>query len=326
MTSIDAIWCKESKSSLSLQEKKTFSYFRTNILHPSEQIHTQTHINKTQNPIQTTSFFTMDVLRHVILLFSLFVVISNALRCTVNCNYKFPISKPFYIPDSCNEMISAGQCKVEIEVGHHTEEVSVTFSSDKSNYIMNGRAFLYITLDYPSLSLSNTHQCKNTDDCAREFARIHAPVYLARPIVDYRLLLTELRPLLLSKAPFDDHSDLLCFDTNENIRQCALGTAPGECEVNEYLHDKKKTTRTCEREAAVSKKFVSIYDSGEFAIFTVHGNRSLCNGALTTETVKNILFKYNITVSQNGRLNNRARQLSISSIVILISFSFSLGK
>lgn len=257
----------------------------------------------------------MFVQEIAILLLSLFIVISNAVRCTVNCNYKFSKSKPFYIPDSCNEMISAGRCEVDIDVSHDTEEVSVTFSSDRSDYIMNSRVFMMIQFDYESLSLNNHYECKKTDDCAREYARNHAEQILARPIVDYRSILTESKPLLLS----NDVTDLICFDTNENIRQCALGTNPGYCKLDEYLTQQKKTTRTCEGEAAIPTKYVSIYDSGDFSTMTIHGNRSLCNGVLTAQTIKNILFKYNVTINPNGRLKNTAKTLSFSSLLILIS-------
>ena len=258
-------------------------------------------------------------MRSGIILLSFFLVSSNALRCTTNCTYRFNLSTPFYIPNSCTEITSAGHCKVDISVSYETEQVTVSFISERSNYIMGDRSFLFIQFEYPSLSLSNDHKCKNKDDCAREFAINNAQNILDRLRINVRSILSELTPILLSSPPSStSNTELMCYVSNDNIRPCSFGNVLGGCQVTDDLIEKKKTSRTCEPNTSVLKKYISIHDSGSFARLTIHGNRSLCNSPKSAEAVKDIIFKYNVTISQTGRLRNNARQLSISSLVILI--------
>lgn len=262
-------------------------------------------------------------MRSWIILLSFFLVSSNALWCTTNCTYRFDLSTPFYIPNSCTQTTSAGHCEVDIIINYETKQVTVSFISDRSKYIMNDRSFLFIQFDYVSVSLSNDHKCKNKDDCARAFAMNNAQNILDRLTIDTGSIVSELKPILLSNPPSSTtNTELICYVSNENTGQCSTGNALGECKVIDDLIETKKTSRTCDQDKDSVKKYISIYDSGSFARLTMHGNRSLCNSPKSVEAVKDILFKYNVTISQTGRLRNNARQLSISSLVILISLFY----
>jgi hypothetical protein len=49
---------------------------------------------------------------------------------------------------------------------------------------------------------------------------------LNRPPVNYQTIRNELLPLLSSNLSLEN-LDLPCFDSNENVRQCAIATKPG---------------------------------------------------------------------------------------------------
>ncbi len=107
---------------------------------------------------------------------------------------------------------------------------------------MNGRLSVVVELDNFGSNIlfySSNHRCKKKDDCAREFAINTAPEILRQPIIDYRSIAAELKPLLLA-APSTENTDLVCFDSNENIRQCSIATIYGECKALDYLTEKKK--------------------------------------------------------------------------------------
>jgi len=177
---------------------------------------------------------------------------------------------------------------------------------------------------------SISHQCKNKDDCAREFSENNMFDIMNRPPVNYQAIRNELFPLLSSNLPIENF-DLPCFDSNENVRQCTIAAKPGVCQATDQLIGKQKTNRSCENELSTNPLSVSIYDSSNFATFTMKCNRSLCNGPLTLQTVKEILFKYNVTKTIEGRLNNHGLYLSLSStflmlIVIFLLFNRSFSK
>lgn len=214
-------------------------------------------------------------------------------------------------------MISAGQCQVEISINYYTEEVTISFSSERSSYIMKDRSFLFIQFVYDSLSLSHDHKCKDKDDCAREFAMNNVRNILNRSMINVRSIVSELKPILISN-PSTSNTEMMCYVSEENIRLCSPGAVPSECKFIDDLIDKKKSNRFCEQDKDSVKKYVSIYDSGDFARLTMQGNRSLCNSPKSAEAVKDILFKYNVTITHSGRLRNNSSQLSISSLVFLI--------
>jgi hypothetical protein len=61
-----------------------------------------------------------------------------------------------------------------------------------------------------------------------------------------------------------------------------------------------------------------MFDLGNYASFSIKCNRSLCNGPVTSQAVKEIVFKYNITKTIEGRLNN-GLCLSLSSIFLIFN-------
>ncbi len=70
--------------------------------------------------------------------------------------------------------------------------------------------------------------------------------------------------------------------------------------------------------------YIRMYQSdSNYAIFNVECNRSLCN----TQSVKNVMFKYNVTVTldgyllENGSVINYGSKLMISVLfIIMVNF------
>ena len=140
-------------------------------------------------------------------------------------------------------------------------------------------------------------------------------------MIDCKSIAFELKPLLIS-SPSAENSDLVCFSSDANIRQCSIATRPGECKLSDHLTKKNEITYTCDNEKYGFKKYVSIYDSGKYATFDFQCNRSLCNGHMTMEEVKKILFKYNVTKTLEGRLRSHSVKLTFSSIICILTLLF----
>jgi len=173
------------------------------------------------------------------------------------------------------------------------------------------------------LSYSSHHECKIKDDCAREFAKSSESEIFSRPRLDYRSIGNEVKPLLLARLS-TDNTDLVCFNSEENVRQCSIATIQGICEVSDYI-TRGKIIRSCNNENYITQNYVSMYDSGRFATFDFKCNRSLCNGRMTMEAVKKIMYKYNVTKTIEGRLNNSLRSTLSSTLLMLFIVSLLLS-
>ncbi|CAF1660436.1 unnamed protein product [Adineta ricciae] len=123
----------------------------------------------------------------------------------------------------------------------------------------------------------------------------------------------ELWPLLESSSPIED-ADLSCFDSDENIRQCGLVSRPGICQAAQRLRRNSRTKRGCNNQLYTNGKSVTAYDFGSFEI---RCNRSLCDGPLTFQAVKDVMFKYNITKTVDGQLSQGIRH-SLSFIFVIL--------
>jgi hypothetical protein len=260
------------------------------------------------------------LLQNVILFLIYIISLSYALQCTTNCSYTLNLTSPFVIPESCNQTVSAGRCKFQLTVWYNNNYSKVAFTAESSTYISNEHlhSMLQIADDSSvALSYSLDYECKDKDNCAKEFARNKASDILKRPKINYRAIHTELMPLL-SSLPSTGNVDLQCFNSNENVRQCAIATKRGVCEASHQLIEKKATTRSCDNELKGSEKYVSMYDSGKYAVFSIKCNRSLCNGPMTMQAVKEIMFKYNVTKTMEGRLNSGLRRTLSSTFRMLI--------
>ncbi|CAF1509594.1 unnamed protein product [Didymodactylos carnosus] len=159
------------------------------------------------------------------------------------------------------------------------------------------------------------HVCKDRGDCAQEFARTTITEMLKRQI-NYLSIVSELRPLVLVDPQSPNNTDLVCFDPKENVRQCAIATNRGSCVISDKLTE-NEITRYCNNDMQAMLGYLNISDLGSSATFDVHCTRPLCNGHLTLKAVKDILFKYGLTKTPEGRLNNGSQCIKISIWLIV---------
>ncbi|CAF0759623.1 unnamed protein product [Adineta steineri] len=267
----------------------------------------------------------MSLLRNFIIFLIYINSLSYALQCTTDCSFQSNLSTTFEIPKSCNQIISGKYCGIRMSFSYSPYYSSLSFNLQHSNYSLGDFYSASVELsDGGSFSFyySISHHCSHKDDCAIEFANNNIPNIFRRLDFNYRDMHRELVPLLSTNVSIDT-TDLPCFDSNERVRQCGIVTKPGLCEATQQLTGRQKTNRTCNYESYRGEKSVSIYDFGSFASFSITCNRSLCNGPVTQQAVKEIMFKYNITKTIDGRLNNGLR-LSLSSTILLSIIIFLL--
>ena len=263
----------------------------------------------------------MLFLRNVLAFLIYIISLSYALQCTTNCSFTSDLQTTFEIPQSCHQLISAKQCTFRVSLWYSTYFSYLSFTADYSNY-SSGDFYSTTTRLFDDGSIhfdySISHYCDHKDNCALEFANKNVPDILRRPNFNYTDMRNELWPLLSSNSSVQN-ADLLCFDANENLRQCAIVTKPGGCQATQQIMGRRKQmNRTCDYGLTRNAKSITIVDFGRFSSFEVKCNRSFCNGALTIQAVKEIMFKYNVTISIDGQLNNGIRRCLSSTFLILI--------
>jgi hypothetical protein len=261
----------------------------------------------------------MSFLRNLAAFLIYIISLSYALQCTTSCSFSSNLNATFAIPESCDRITSEKFCAFRMSLYQTNYYSSLSFKIVSSNYSFSEYHYARAALsDYGSIdfSYSISHECKHTDDCALEFAKNKMPDILRRLATNYEDIRNELLPLLSSGSSIED-TDLSCFDIKENVRQCAIAKKPSSCQATQQLMGTKKTNRSCSHDLYGSKKSVSISDFGQYASFEIKCNRSLCNGPMTLQAVKEVMFKYNITKTIDGRLNNALR-LSLSSTFLIL--------
>lgn len=231
---------------------------------------------------------------------------------------------PYEIPIDCGQLESGEICEFQVSTYYRYGYLSISLSASSTRPFGGDTYYASIALTkYGDLSYSQStdHQCKHKDDCARDFSNKFVPMILNQSSIDFEAMKYELLPLLASNLSTETN-DMLCFDSNENIRQCAIASKPGVCEVSYELSRRTKPTRSCNRELIEifgTEPRITMFDfGGRFASLDIKCNRSLCNGPLTSQSVKEILFKYNITKTIEGRLNN-GLNLSLSLLIFIFN-------
>jgi hypothetical protein len=159
--------------------------------------------------------------------------------------------------------------------------------------------------------------CKNQDDCARNLITNIAIEMLQREY-NYSVIMNEVQPLLVGPSIISNNSMLNCYDSHQNVYPCGTLTRPGSCVISHTIIQKKMSAE-CDTEQTVGNAYVSIYQSNsDFARFSVHCNRSLCNTHSTLQGVKDLMFKYNITVTADEGLNGSRLMISTSLMIMMI--------
>ena len=244
-----------------------------------------------------------------------------SLQCANNCSKSFSFGEPFVLPWNCS-YISSYRCGVKILFWHEREKYVVTFPGDVFVDQINSDYSQFLMIETMArtrfFSYEINHLCKEQDDCGRMFAEKIISREMARRFIKFSNLYVDLQRILDRESMAT--KDLVCFDTNEVARQCAIPGTIGSCQIIDDLTKLKLQRRSCQRNTHESAS-VNIYDSGSYAVMTVKCNRMLCNGPLTVEAVKNVLKHYNIT-DINSRLPASSSHLSVRYFLLLISLFF----
>jgi hypothetical protein len=254
------------------------------------------------------------------------------LRCTTNCSYTYNFTHPFDIPDRCNQSVLAGKCLASIGFSYDSQAYTVQFQADPSIYITS-----LDNIHRASMRLSSTstvvfsydvqYACKNTDDCARDLIRKTTVDTLQRQI-NTSALEKELIPLIVSPFPAPNNSTLNCYNSKANISHCNTSEERGLCIIAHFIEtDSVLRTTVCGKWA--QSPFVSMDQSDISARFDVNCNRSLCNDNSTLQTVKELMFKYKVTATSDGRLVDKGFNTNdgskLMAFILLMIFSFILN-
>lgn len=250
------------------------------------------------------------------------ISLSEALRCTNDCYFTLNYNSPFEIPAHCNETVSARQCKVDLSISYGENLLFVSLSANTLSIDLDDYhyAMAQISDDGSTMvSYSISRSCKNKNDCARNLAHASMGKIINRPLIDPQSIGKELFPLLSSNSSHGN-ADLFCFDNDENVRQCSLASQPGACQISHQLIGRKRITRSCNNKQSSRSQHVTILDSTKTASFNIECNRFLCNGPMTIQRVKEILFQHNLTQTSEGRLNDGLRPSFSFFLIIFILF------
>lgn len=259
----------------------------------------------------------------VLLIFVTLFYSYSALVCTTNCSFLYNLSTPFSVPDRCNQLISAGKCTGNIAFWYDHGFYQVFLRADPSSSIDPSENDRYVVLDLAVVSLSTfsysiDRACTDRDDCARHLITDVANEMLKKNY-DYLAALDDLKPLITAPSSIFQDSNLQCYDSNETIRTCSTSPQTSSCVIIDKINE-KKLSMTCETQLYAGNAYVSIYQSTiDDASFDVHCNRSLCNTRSTLDAVKDVVFKYGITVTPDGRLTNGSTAVISTWLLIIIA-------
>ena len=273
----------------------------------------------------------------VFLVFFTYFYSCSALLCTTSCAFTYNLSTPFSIPDRCNQLISAGKCLGDIIFWYDHGIYQVFLETDSSSSIDPEDNKRYVVLDVSRAALTGfsyliDRACNNRDDCVRQLIGDVANEMLKKDY-NYSGVLNELKPLITSPPSRSLDSNLECYNSNGTVNTCGTSPLTSSCAIIDAI-SQKKLSMTCETDLYAGNPYVAIYQSSaDDASFDVHCNRSLCNTRSILDAVKELVFKYGITVTPDGRLVNESTSTTSTLIhhynvlgaflSILISMSFS---
>ena len=257
----------------------------------------------------------------------IFVPACRALLCTTTCSFTLSLSTPFYIPDQCGQSTLAGKCLGTIQFWYDRGEYDVYFRADPSSLILTGDNRRSVLLDFSTdtsifFSYSIDRVCNNLDDCARDLVADMAKEILPRNL-NYPAIMNELQPLITGPSRITDYPIFQCYDSNGNTQQCGTSFTQGLCAIEDVV-TKNEVSINCDTDDLVGQAYVSIYQSfdDDFATFGVHCNRSFCNTRSTLDATKEVAFRYNITITPDGRLDGSRLLISTLLISLMMLFLF----
>ncbi len=237
-----------------------------------------------------------------------------------NCTFTYNFTRSFKIPDQCNQTESAGKCYIRFVFYYNLGQYFFSFSASSESTIFRSdnkrHAKLYLSsVDSAFLSYNIDRACKNKDDCARDLAINEANEMLQRQI-NFPNMIDELKPLILGPHLTTANSNLNCYDEKENVRQCATSMTQGACVLSNEI-SKNKINRSC-KQSSSREIFVGMYQTDNDNRFDYQCDRSLCNDQSILRDIKQIMFKYNVTITLDGRLNGSRLIISISLMSMMM--------
>jgi len=252
------------------------------------------------------------------LLFSLSCVQSkDQLKCT-QCKFTYNFTQSFSVPDNC-PLIDATDCYVSLNFRFDRQQYTVHFD-DKAGVESKD---LSVSLTFYQSGLfefnySIQYICSYRDDCTRDLAKYEVAQLLKRQI-NYTAIITETRPLVLGPPLTPGNPSLSCYNGVRPGTCAASPTLSGICAILDNMWD--KTTRiTCDYYTLYLGPRIKIYQSFERNIttFNIYCTQQLCNTNRTLQTVKGIMFKYGVTTTPDGLLNDSQLILSTSFLMIVM--------
>jgi hypothetical protein len=229
------------------------------------------------------------------------------------------LTQPFSVPDECNVKIDARQCEAITTISYHTGtyEVKVTAipKGTVSNNYMAHSVDINLYYNPPSFTYTIDYICDYRDNCALDLLKYDTTKMLQRQF-DFPGLTAELRNLI--SGPFV--TPLNCYDSYKRVWQCGTLTRPGSCHIANQISD-NTTTIECDNIFMWGTSGIGISQSGDnSASFSVYCNKSLCNTYSTLEQAKALMFKYNVTLTPDGRLTGSRLIISTSLMIVMILF------
>jgi len=257
------------------------------------------------------------------LLFSLSCVQSeDHLKCT-QCRFTYSFTQSFSVPDNC-PLIDATDtgCYVSLDFSFDQQQYTVNFGK-KAGVEPTGSKNLSVSLTFYQSGLfkfyySIQYRCSYRDDCTRDLAKYEVAQLLKRQI-NYTAIITETRPLVLGPPLTPGNPSLSCYNGVRPGTCAASPTLSGICAILDNMWD--KTTRiTCDYYTLYLGPRIKIYQSFERNIttFNIYCTQQLCNTNRTLQTVKGIMFKYGVTTTPDGLLNDSQLIISTSFLMIVM--------
>ncbi|CAF5115396.1 unnamed protein product, partial [Rotaria sp. Silwood1] len=134
------------------------------------------------------------------------------------------LTTPFSIPSHCNQSVSAGKCRASLAFTYGVADYTINFEAASSNVIAdidNIRQASLILLSTDSLYFTYDikYACNDKDDCARELAK-NASIEMLQRQAENPKIREELTSFMKSPLLTSNNSNISCYDSNENERQC----------------------------------------------------------------------------------------------------------
>ncbi|CAF3704509.1 unnamed protein product [Rotaria sp. Silwood1] len=215
------------------------------------------------------------------------------------------LTTPFSIPSHCNQSVSAGKCRASLAFTYGVADYTIKFEAASSNVIadidnLRQASLILLSTDSLYFTYDIKYACNDKDDCARELAK-NASIEMLQRQAESPTIREELTSFMKSPLLTSNNSNISCYDSNENERQCGTLAQRGSCVISHNIFQ-DKIDRSCDDKMLSSLVSVNIIQSPSSATFIVYCNQALCNTNSTLQKVKDIMFQYNVTATSDGRL------------------------